>query len=166
MKVAVYSRTFDQGFLPCIKDFFHYLNEYRFEVYVFEEFVRFLEDHFSYRPDFHGTFTGYQDIRNDMDFVTSIGGDGTFLDTLSLVRNTGIPVIGINSGKLGFLASISKDDIKQAVSSIYHGNYTIEERSLLKIESDPQLFEGFSYALNDVTIQKKGSEMKIGRAHV
>ena len=159
MKVAVYSRTFDQTFLHHIKDFFNWLNEYGFEVYVFNEFLDYLKDRFNYRPGFTAAFHGYRDIRGDMDFVVSIGGDGTFLDTVSLVRDTGIPVIGINSGKLGFLASIAIEDIHQAIDSLYQGNYTREDRSLLSVDSDEQLFDGYRYALNDITIQKKESEM-------
>jgi NAD+ kinase len=159
MKVAVYSRTFDQDFLQHIKDFFHCLDEYRFEVYVYTEFLHFLKQRFDYTPFCHDTFTGYQDIRNDIDFVFSIGGDGTFLDTVTLVRDTGIPVIGINSGKLGFLASISKDCIKEAIGSLYHGNYTTEKRTLLSMDSDNRELDRFGYALNDITVQKKESEM-------
>jgi len=159
MKVAVYSRTFDQTFLHHIKDFFNWLNEYGFEVYVFKDLLDYLEERFNYRPAFSDTFHGYRDIRGDMDFVISIGGDGTFLDTVSLVRETGIPVIGINSGKLGFLASIAKEDIHQAIDSLYRGNYTTEDRSLLSVDSDEKLFDGYGYALNDITIQKKESEM-------
>jgi len=159
MRVAVYSRTFDQDFLQHIKDFFHCLGEYRFEVYVYTEFLHFLKQRFDYVPSYHDTFTGYQDIRNDIDFVFSIGGDGTLLDTVALVRDTGIPVIGINSGKLGFLASISKDCIKEAIGSLYHGNYTTEERTLLSMDSDNRELDRFGYALNDITVQKKESEM-------
>ncbi len=159
MKVAVYSRTFNQDFLPHIKDFFRWLNEYGFEVFVFHEFLEFMAGQFQYRPSFVSSFNGYQDMAGDMDFVVSIGGDGTFLDTVSLVRDTGIPVIGINSGKLGFLASIARDDIHQAIEALYHGQYTIEERTLLKMHTDAPVFNHCSYALNDFTIQKKESEM-------
>jgi len=159
MKVAVYGRTFDQDFLQHIEDFFHWLGEYGFEVYVYKAFLDFLKERFEYIPSFAGTYSGYRDIRNDIDFVISIGGDGTFLDTVSLVRDTGIPVIGINSGKLGFLANISKDNIKQAIGALYHGRYTKEERTLLSMQSQEDLVDGFGYALNDITIQKKSSEM-------
>ncbi|HKL37972.1 MAG TPA: NAD kinase [Bacteroidales bacterium] len=159
MRVAVYSRTFDEDFLQHIKDFFHCLGEYNFEIYVYQDFLYFLKQRFDYVPAYHDTFTGYQDIRNDIDFVFSIGGDGTFLDTLTLVRDTGIPVIGINSGKLGFLASISKDCIKEAIGSLFRGDYATEERSLLASYSGNEELDRFGYALNDITIQKKESEM-------
>jgi len=159
MKVAVYSRTFEQSFLHHIKEFFTWLNEYGFQVYVFNDLLNYLQEQFGFRPDYTDTFHGYRDIGGDMDFVISIGGDGTFLDTVSLVRDTGIPVIGINSGKLGFLANISKEEIYQAIDSLYQGNYTTESRSLLSVESDAKLINGFHYALNDITIQKKESQM-------
>ncbi len=159
MRVAVYGRTFDQRFLRFIKDFFHWLKEYGFDVYVYHDFLPFMEQQMGYQPPYSGTFHGYHDLKEDTDFVVSIGGDGTFLDTVSLVRDSGIPVIGINSGKLGFLASISKDDLHQAVGALYKGNYTTESRSLLSLESDRQIFGDYGYALNDMTIQKKSSEM-------
>ena len=114
---------------------------------------------FDYYPAYHGFFYSYKDLDPGMDFIISVGGDGTFLDTLSLVRDSKIPVIGINFGKLGFLASISQENIYEAVDSLYKGNYTIEERTLLQLNPEDQLFGDFNFALNDISIQKKGSEM-------
>ncbi|MCF8335051.1 MAG: NAD kinase [Bacteroidales bacterium] len=159
MKVAVYGRNFDQGFLGYIQAFFHYLNHYGFQIDIHRGFLSFMSDQYQFYPSVNSTFTGYKDIDENVDFLISIGGDGTFLDTVSLVRETHIPVIGINSGKLGFLANVAKEEIPEAIESLYFGKYTVEERSLLHLSSEEIIFPDFSYALNDMTIQKKDSRM-------
>ena len=159
MKVAVYGRKVEKSNIEYLKDLFNILHDYKFEVYIFNEFYNFLTSEINYTPPIDEIFNGNKDLRKDIDFVISMGGDGTFLDTLSLVRDSNIPVIGINSGKLGFLASIPKEDIHNAIKALYEKKYTIEKRSLLRVESGNDIFPDFNYALNDMTIQKKGSEM-------
>jgi NAD+ kinase len=87
----------------------------------------------------------------------SLGGDGTLLDTLSYVRNLPVPIVGINMGRLGFLANISKDEIPAAISAIEKGTYLTDKRSLIELEVQPQLFGEVNYALNDLTIHRKDS---------
>ena len=103
------------------------------------------------------TFHSYEDLGQGIDFIFSIGGDGTLLDTLSLVRNSSIPVMGINTGRLGFLSSISKDDFLKAIDALINGHYAIDKRSLLRLETDPVIegFMGVNYALNELTVHKK-----------
>jgi len=159
MQIAIYARNIDEVLLPKLKTFFASLVEYGFEIYVYGELLNHLKKEFQYTPSYSGFFSSYADLNPGIDFLISIGGDGTFLDTLSLVRDSKIPVIGINSGKLGFLASISKENILEAVESLYKGNYIIEERTLLQFNSEDEIFGEFNYALNDISIQKKSSEM-------
>lgn len=159
MKVALYATQIDKNLFPRLKEFFHTLAEYGFEIYIFSELLDYLDAEFNYCPTYHGCFYSYKDLDPGMNFIISVGGDGTFLDTLSLVRDSKIPVIGINFGKLGFLASISQENIFEAVDSLYKGNYDIEERTLLQLNPEDQLFGDFNFALNDISIQKKGSEM-------
>ncbi len=159
MKTAIYGRKIEKANIDYIKKLFQYLKKFDFDVLVYKEFYDFLMNEYNYSPSVKDTYSGYKDLEKDTDFVISIGGDGTFLDTLSLVRDTNIPVIGINSGKLGFLANISKEDIPEAIEGLYNKKYTIEKRSLIKVESENSIFSDFNYALNDMTIQKKSSEM-------
>jgi NAD+ kinase len=91
--------------------------------------------------------------------MVSIGGDGTFLESIMFLKNINIPVIGLNSGRLGFLANISKEEISLAFDAIIKGNYELESRSLLTLETETSIFGNFNFALNDVTIQKKDSTM-------
>ncbi|MFW6101196.1 MAG: NAD kinase [Bacteroidota bacterium] len=159
MKVAVYGRTFGQGFLGYIREFFRNLNHYGFQIDVYQDFLSYMAHQYQFHPSINNTFTGYKDIDGDVDFVISVGGDGTLLDTVALVRETNIPVIGINTGKLGFLANIARDEIPEAIAHLYYGRYIIEERALLHLSSEETIFKDFSCALNDLAIQKKDSQM-------
>lgn len=159
MKIAVYGRNFSTDFSGNIRELFRKLKEYNGNVAVFEPFCKFIKEKTGFDPEPHSTFSGYEDFDTETDFVLSIGGDGTILESISLVRDSGIPIIGINSGRLGFLASIAKEEINEAIDNIVKGNYSLEERSLIQIVSPENLFGNFSYCLNEISIQKKNSKM-------
>ena len=99
-------------------------------------------------------FSRQAEIEHKADFLFSIGGDGTILDALSLVGNSGIPVTGINLGRLGFLSSIPKEFIIPAIEAIQTGQYQIEDRTLLTLDSPQNLFGLNNYALNEITVYK------------
>jgi NAD+ kinase len=101
------------------------------------------------------------EIRGKVDFLFSIGGDGTILDTLTQVQDSGIPVLGINVGRLGFLSSISTQEINQCLDSLFKGHFTIDKRRLLRLDSSINLFGDVNYALNELTIHKKDSSSMI-----
>ena len=101
------------------------------------------------------------EIRGKVDFLFSIGGDGTILDTLTQVQDSGIPVLGINVGRLGFLSSISTQEINQCLDSLFKGHFTIDKRRLLRLDSSINLFGDVNYALNELTIHKKDSSNMI-----
>ena len=104
---------------------------------------------------------------SNVDVMISLGGDGTLLDTVTLIRDSNIPVIGINFGRLGFLASINKDDIASAINSLINKEYTLDKRVQLCIESELNLFGNENFALNDVTIHKRDtSAMMIVHAYL
>ena len=106
-------------------------------------------------------FSSYEDLKDQADFLISIGGDGTYLNTIALVRDSGIPIVGINTGTLGFLSNIPKDEIEFAIDEIIKGNYTLDKRTLLKLETDENLFGDLNYALNELTIHKQDSSSMI-----
>jgi NAD+ kinase len=101
------------------------------------------------------------EIRGKVDFLFSIGGDGTILDTLTQVQDSGIPVLGINVGRLGFLSSISTQEINQCLDSLFKGHYALDKRRLLRLDSSINLFGDVNYALNELTIHKKDSSSMI-----
>lgn len=102
-------------------------------------------------------FKSHEDLIKETDLLFSIGGDGTLLDTVPFVRASGIPILGINLGRLGFLSSISKDEIGEAVNNIFDKNYKIEKRALLSLEEPTGIFGELNFALNDLTIYRNNT---------
>lgn len=100
-------------------------------------------------------------VTPNLDAVFSMGGDGTFLEALLLVGATEVPILGINMGRLGFLASIAKDQIKESLFLLFKGQFEIEQRSLITIESNLELFDGKCYALNECAILRKDTSSMI-----
>ena len=107
------------------------------------------------------TFNSAADLDDDIDCMISLGGDGTLLDTVTLVQNKGIPVLGINYGRLGFLANIGKEEIRSAIRALVQGTYVTEKRTLIHLDADIPIFNGMPYALNEFTLQKKDSSSMI-----
>ena len=100
-------------------------------------------------------------LPEDIDYLISLGGDGTFLDSIALVEKSGVPVLGINTGRLGFLSNITLEDCEKTVFNLLQKNYTIEERSLLKVSGDFLPSGDIPYALNEIGIQKRLPTMMI-----
>jgi NAD+ kinase len=136
------------------------LYENQIEVVIYESFYQFVSDRIVFKNKPH-LFSNHLELVNQVDFLISVGGDGTMLDTVALVRDSGIPVVGINMGRLGFLASIAKEEIPNAVDSLIKGHYTLDKRSLIRLESDHELFGGVNYGLNEVTLHKKDTSAMI-----
>ena len=155
MKIAIFGRKFNNDFNPFICEFLTHLREKQVELAVYKPFNEFIHKHTGFSFEKATYFEGYQNAPHDTDFLISIGGDGTFLESIVYLKNFSIPVIGLNSGHLGFLANISKEEISEALDSILNGNYEMEERSLLSFESESNPFGSYNFALNDATIQKK-----------
>lgn len=159
MKITIYGKTFNPGFKPYIIELFEKLQQHKVKIYVYRPFLEFIRDETGIGPDHDGIFESKDDIGNDVDFMISIGGDGTFLETIPFVKNNNIPVIGLNSGRLGFLANIAKEEISTAFNAIFKKDYKIEHRTLIKLDTDKNIFGDLDFALNDITIQKKESTM-------
>lgn len=100
-------------------------------------------------------FSHHEQLTEDIDFIISLGGDGTMLDTVTLVRDKSIPVAGINFGRLGFLASIGKDEMRDAIKALSRRSYIIDRRSLIHLDSNVPLFNDVPYALNEFAIHKR-----------
>lgn len=107
-------------------------------------------------------WNGYEDIKaQKADLMITLGGDGTILTAVTHVKETGLPILGINLGRLGFLASTEKNRISEAIDQLKNGSYTVEERNMLHLESDPKIFEGSNFALNDFTLHKRDTSSMI-----
>jgi len=154
MKIGIYGRDFNNTVLPYIQQVFDCLIQSKAEVYVYDKFYTFISDKL-FLPQQFQTFSTQTDLKNTLNVLVSLGGDGTMLDTVTLVKNTGIPIIGINFGRLGFLASINKEGIQRAIDGILNNDFTLDVRSLLEVNSNQKLFGNFNFALNDFTIHKR-----------
>ena len=160
MKIGIYGRKFNSTVLPYVQQVFDCLVQSKTDVFVYGEFYRFVADKIFLPKQFH-TFNSYEDLKSDVDVLVSLGGDGTMLDSVTLIKDSGIPIIGINFGRLGFLASINKDGIQRAIDAILNNDFTLDSRILLEVSSNHKLFGDFNFALNDFTIHKRDTSAMI-----
>ncbi|UKN01112.1 NAD kinase [Paracrocinitomix mangrovi] len=160
MRVGIYGKAFDDSFIPNIQVLFNTMKLFGWEVTVYEPFLAFLRPRISMDID-PNDFNKFVDIKDNIDILLSIGGDGTFLETIHIVRDSGIPILGINTGRLGFLASTSRDNIKSSLQDIKDGKYRLQTRSLLTLETEDNLFGEDNFALNELTVHKKETSSMI-----
>jgi NAD+ kinase len=156
MKVALFGKAYadnQRGYLQLIID---ELTKRNSEICIYEPFFNAISDKIDLKNNI-SVFNTSHDIKNNIDILFSVGGDGTILDTVPLVRNSGIPILGINLGRLGFLSSVSKFEILDAINSIFSGNYYIDKRALLQLKEPKRLFGDINFALNDLTIYRNNS---------
>jgi NAD+ kinase len=154
LKVAIYSRGLESNQQKDVQLFFDELDKEQIIPVVFEPFLKQINPYISL-PAPAETFSGTDDLTEDIDFFISLGGDGTLLDTVTLVRNKRIPVVGINFGRLGFLAGIGRDEMVTAVKALARRSYIIDRRTLIHLDSNVPLFNDVPYALNEFAIHKR-----------
>lgn len=159
MNIVIHGIGFQKEFIPFIKQLFQILETKNIGFSLTETLSKSLKKIDFDTKGFHvaskrSSFSG-------VDFIISVGGDGTLLDTVCLVGKTETPIIGINTGRLGFLATVAKEDIEKAISGLLNGDYSIESRSLLSLDSDNSLFNGLNFGLNEFTIHKRDTSSMI-----
>lgn len=159
MKIALFGRNFNDSFNNVISGLFEKFRQNNVIVWAFEPFYQYLQQEKRIPLDVDGTYATHLELPSDTELMISIGGDGTFLEAITIIRSSGIPIVGINSGRLGFLANISSIEVSRAFENLLHKNYSIEERSLVHLTSKETLFNDFPYALNEFTLQKTGSSL-------
>lgn len=160
MLVALYNRTFEEHDIPTIARILQMLERHKLQMVFYKEFYEKIAPHVEL-ASVPKLFTGKLDMPPHTDMLFSLGGDGTLLDTVSFVGNTSIPLIGINLGRLGFLAAIPEEEVEGAILSLVRGSYTLEKRTLIHLDSSIPLFDGSPYALNEFTIHRKDSSSMI-----
>ena len=160
MKVAIYGRNFQDSFIPFIQDLFNTLGLFDWEYTIYKPFHQFLKERLVIKDNLK-LYTNHEDLAKNTDLLISIGGDGTFLETIHIVKNSQIPILGVNTGRVGFLASTQKDEIKDVLDKIKHKKYRLQSRSLIQVNSEINLFNGNNVALNEVTVHKKDSSSMI-----
>jgi len=160
MRIAIYSRGLEADQQNGLKLLLSELALYKIEPVIFQDFFNQFYSIINF-GDKYSTFNCSEDLVEDIDCIISLGGDGTLLDTVTLVRDTGIPVLGINYGRLGFLASIGKDELHTAVEALVKRTYMLDKRTLLHLDANMPLFDKVPYALNEITIHKKDTSPMI-----
>jgi len=159
VKVAIYGRPVIRGNRDNISSLFSFLRKEGTELNIYKPFRDFLQSEKILQTDSDGIFNTHEEIIDNADIMISIGGDGTFLESVSIVQDYGIPIVGINTGRLGFLADIPSDQIEFSLSAILKHEYTIENRSLVKLNLIGMELGGFCCALNEVSVQKRHASM-------
>jgi NAD+ kinase len=153
MRVAIHGRDFHSKSSRFIESIVELLQERKVNVILSDK----VKKHFEVTRKAFDHKSGLEDV----DYFVSIGGDGTLLESVTYIGKREIPILGINTGRLGFLATISREETENAINLLCRKKLKTEKRSLLKLTSEPKLFNGFSYALNDFTIMKKDSSSMI-----
>ena len=156
MRIAIFGKSYKTEQKKYLKLVFEELTKRNALICFFKPYYEMIKDDINVgeRICF---YDNYKKLVNFADMMISIGGDGTILDTLPYIRDSKIPILGINLGRLGFLSSISKDEIKTAIRKIWEGEYNIEERTLLKLVKPEGIFGDINFALNDLTIYRNSN---------
>jgi len=161
MQVIVFSRVAKDKDLVHIQSLFDALHEEDINAYVYGPFLDQLHGKINFKSDV-GLFEGYLDFSvKKFDFVITLGGDGTILDAITHVRDAEVPIMGINLGRLGFLASIEKKRTREAISYLKKGRYVIDQRDMLYLESNLPIFGDLRFGLNDCTLLKRDTSSMI-----
>ena len=161
MQVVVYGKKFKEKDRLYIQTLFDVLCEEGITTFVNAPYHKLIENEVNFKSEV-GVFEGYLDFKTRrFDYVITLGGDGTILDAITEIRDSNVPILGINLGRLGFLASIEKTKIKESINSLVRGMYSIDERSLLYLESNIPIFAEIPFALNDCTLLKRDTSSMV-----
>lgn len=158
MKVGVFGSEYQVDKRSVLKRLFEKLRSQEAEIYIDSRFYNFLTDALNYEPPMSDLLT---DDDFDLDVALSVGGDGTFLRTAARINRQHIPILGINTGRLGFLADIGSNEIEDTLDELFKNYYKVEERTLLRLCTDERTYRGYNYALNEIAILKRDTSSMI-----
>ena len=162
MKIAIYGQYYLNSTEPIIKDIFVFFKKNNTELIIEAAFLEMLYEknliHETYQ-----TFSSHTELDSSFDLLISIGGDGTILRAATLVRSSGIPILGINAGRLGFLASVQKDNIDSFLQFVMDKKYSISKRTLLSLDCSPEndAIKEINFAMNEITVSRKDTTSMI-----
>ena len=159
MKTGVFGSLYQSDNLEVIREFFDHLNRFTSDIYIESGFYAYLREQFGYCP----THKELLDEKTEfsLDLALSVGGDGTFLRTAASIGRKNIPILGINTGRLGFLADTNRDEIEETLSEVFSGQYCVEPRSLLQLNIDSAVIGTENFALNEIAILKRDNSSMI-----
>ncbi len=161
MKVAIYGQTYQDTIIDYVAELLEELQKLDAVVSIEEEFHRLLSTKITTHN--YSTFTRTAGLDSDFDLFVSFGGDGTMLRAVTYVGDLGIPLVGVNTGRLGFLSTFKKEDVRKVVQEFVAGAYRTEERSLVEVVADFAIpeFDGLNFALNEITVSRKDTTSMI-----
>lgn len=162
MKIAIFGQYYQNNTHEIVEKVTRFLREKSCDLYIYEKFLNKLLENSFVNPNLK-TFSRHEDLQNQFDFVISIGGDGTILRAATLVQDLNIPIIGINAGRLGFLATIQEENIEFFLEKIYTKEYTISKRALVNLQTSPENknIGNINFALNEITVSRKDTTSMI-----
>ena len=160
MNVAIYGKKINKQTAPHYVQFLAILKDFGWNPVLEKELKDQLIKKVGIASNYE-EFSSRYDLKSGIDLAFSIGGDGTFIKTVSYIRDSQVPILGINTGRLGFLANISTDNLEETMELVRKKNYVFQKRSLLKIETESDIFGEENIALNEVTIHKKDTASMI-----
>lgn len=156
MTIAVYARNTKDNFPQYLQQLEQFSVTENFDIIVYKPYQEFLNTEFNTSFSFK-TFSNSEELIAKTDVIISLGGDGTMLETLEFVRKSGIAVLGVNTGRLGFLAHVSKEDFIKSIQLLLKEKYTLDKRELIELHTTENYFKDVNYGLNEFTIHKKES---------
>jgi len=159
MRIGIHGKDSQQKSTRFIERVLEYLASNKSEIWVSSKFLKQVGKPLTTK--FKLKAFDFGDNLRHLDFFLSLGGDGTLLESVTYIGRTEVPIVGINTGRLGFLATISRDETETALRNLFAGRFTLDTRSLLKLSSSPKLFGTLNFALNDFTIMKKDTSSMI-----
>jgi NAD+ kinase len=159
MKIAIHGRRVTPEMIPYINEIFEELNKKSIDIVISKEFKDKNRD-CGFDLSDYASYSNKQELQS-VNFIFSLGGDGTLLETITHIDRLEIPILGINMGRLGFLATIAKTNVKTALKLFYDGKYELDQRSLIHIDSTPNVYGDLNYALNEFAIMKKDSSSMV-----
>lgn len=166
MTIGVYGRSLHPEHIPAVRELFEAVRVGGGRVLLHASYAERIVEQVPEVASME-TFEGYDDACKKLDKLISIGGDGTLLDTISFVKDSGVPIMGLNTGRLGFLAQTSKEEIRGAIDALMNDEHQLDHRSLISLETPAGLFDGDQVALNEFTLLKKDtSSMVIVHAYL
>ena len=161
MKIAIYSQHAGKHTSSILLELFSFVNKYNIDFFLEKDFDEILTEDFPRKLDYN-VFSSYKDLDNSFNLMITIGGDGTLLRSVSYVRDLEIPIIGINTGRLGFLATLNQDLLKSKLEKIIKGEFKVEKRALLQVFIDDEKEKNeFAIALNEITVGRKNTTSMI-----
>lgn len=162
MKVAIYGQYYQNTTSPIVERLFHFLEINKVDFTIEANFLQMLQDNKAITIDLP-TFSSYKDLDESYHMLLSVGGDGTFLRAATFVRDSGIPILGINAGRLGFLANVQQENIEKFLKLIIDKQYKISERTLLSVTCSPEIesLKELNFAMNEITVSRKDTTSMI-----